>query len=143
MRRALWLAGAGILALAPVAASAADRAETNYYGQQQASLQVTAPTLTRSLVSVALQLPSTSTTDDYLRVFVAEIAASGANQPTIFSAIDAAIGTPGLPRSAIAALESLRKRVRPVRDYTGGIANQRSTIFSPSVSTSGGSDYLR
>lgn len=141
MRRALTLAGAGLLCLAPLASTAA---EPDFgIASEQASLHVTAPVLTRSLVSAAMVLPATATMDDYLRVFVAEIAASGANQPTIFSAIDAAVGTAGLPRPAIAALESLRKRVRPVRDYTGGAASQRTTIFSPALSTSGGSDYLR
>lgn len=141
MRRAISLAGAGLLCLSPLVSVAA---EPNAAGASElASLHTTAPVLTRSLVSAAMLLPGSATMDDYLRVFVAEIAASDANQPTIFSAIDAAIASPGLPRPAIAALESLRKRVRPVRDYTGGAASQRTTIFSPALSTSGGSDYLR
>lgn len=104
---------------------------------------VSATNMTRELVAAANALPANSTIDDYLRAFIAKIAASGANQPTIRSGIDAAIGTPGLTQAAVSALESLRNTGRDRRIAGGGVARERAGIIQPQLSTSGGSDYLR
>jgi len=125
----------------PFTAMAADVGRVEVTAPSNLSPDV--PVMTKALVDAAFRLPATASPDDFLQLFVAEIAASGYTQVTVFSAIDAAIGTPGLSRPALAALESLRKRVHNTRDYTAALGNSHTESFSPGLSTGGGSDYLR
>jgi hypothetical protein len=138
MKRMFLMAAVAAVCLQPMAAAAQPSAP----GSQTASLTGEVPALTQGLVDAAFRLPDTSSPDDFLQAFLAEIAAAGANQVVVNSAIDAAIGTPGLSHPALAALESLRKRGHSTRDYTAAFGSHRSD-YAPGMSTGGGSDYTR
>jgi hypothetical protein len=139
MKRMILMAAVATVCLQPMVAAAQPGAPA----PQHASLTGEVPALTQGLIDAAFRLPDSASPDDFLQAFLAEIAAAGANQVVVFSAIDAAIGTPGLSRPALAALESLRKRVHSTRDYTAAVGDHRSGIYAPGTSMGGGSDYTR
>ncbi len=110
-------------------------------GPQQVNLITSAVELGAALVQAAFRLPAGAAVDDFLNVFVAEIATSGAAQNIVMSAIDGAIATPGLPVPAVQALQILRRRLARRKDYTGAVDD--TALNGPSFGGGGGSDYSK
>jgi hypothetical protein len=137
MNRILATGLAAVLAIAvPLTASAAPA------GFQRTTNQIDSTALASSLIGAALRLPAGATENAYLQVFLAEITTAGASQLVVNSAIDSAIGVASLPRSALQALEALRKRSRQP-DYTAALGDRGGVFGAPAFTSGGGSDYTR
>lgn len=137
MKRELLIGTMAILLAAPAASLAQPQAKAT-----PVNYDASANGLSHSLLQAALHLPADSSQDAFLQAFVAEIAASGASEDTVLAALDAAVGLQGMPPNAVSALNSLRKRKSAGRDWTAGV--DRQTYYeAPTVTTGGGSDYIR